>query len=260
MPRLKERYNNTSAPICKRPRLNNVMQVPKIEKIVVNMGVGRATQQPSLLENAVDDLTLITGQKPVVTKAKKSIAGFKLREGQSIGTKVTLRGDRMWEFFDRLVGIAIPRIRDFRGLPATVMGRSRQLHLRPQRPDRVPRDRVRQDRPAPRHGHHHRDHSFGRCERQGAARLVRVPVQQRRRGRRHPAQAPWWSPPRRQEVGERINGEESTHQQGQREAQVQGAGLLALPALRPRRARCSASSDSAACASASWHTRVRSPV
>jgi large subunit ribosomal protein L5 len=82
------------------------------------MGVGRATQQPSLLEKAVEDLTLIAGQKPIVTRANNSIAGFKLREGQAIGTKVTLRGDRMWEFFDRLLSVAIPRIRDFRGLPA----------------------------------------------------------------------------------------------------------------------------------------------
>ena len=96
------------------------MQVPTLEKIVINMGVGRATQQPSLLEGAVADLTAITGQKPIVTKAKNSIAGFKLREGQSIGCKVTLRGDRMWEFLDRLIAVAIPRIRDFRGLPATV--------------------------------------------------------------------------------------------------------------------------------------------
>ena len=95
------------------------MQVPRLEKIVINMGVGRATQQPSLLEGAVTDLTIISGQKPIVTKARKSIAGFKLREGQSIGAKVTLRGDRMWEFLDRLISVAIPRIRDFRGLPAT---------------------------------------------------------------------------------------------------------------------------------------------
>jgi large subunit ribosomal protein L5 len=94
------------------------MQVPKLDKIVINMGVGKATQQPSLLEAAVADLTAIAGQKPIVTKAAKSIAGFKLREGQSIGTKVTLRGDRMWEFLDRLIAVAIPRIRDFRGLPA----------------------------------------------------------------------------------------------------------------------------------------------
>src|SRR5687767_15646079 len=94
------------------------MEVPRLEKIVVNMGVGKATQQASLLEGALRDLTAITGQKPLVTKAKKSIAGFKLREGNSIGCKVTLRGDRMWEFLDRLISLAIPRIRDFRGLPS----------------------------------------------------------------------------------------------------------------------------------------------
>ena len=96
--------------------LGNVMEVPVLVKIVLNMGVGQATQQSSLLDGAVADLTLITGQKPAVTRAKKSIADFKLREGNAIGAKVTLRGDRMWEFYDRLVSVAIPRIRDFRGL------------------------------------------------------------------------------------------------------------------------------------------------
>jgi large subunit ribosomal protein L5 len=120
IPRLKQKYNDEVKGALKSDLgLANVMQVPRMEKIVVNMGVGRATQQPSLLEGAVKDLTRITGQKPIVTKARTSIASFKLREGQSIGCKVTLRGDRMWEFFDRLVSVAIPRIRDFRGLPAT---------------------------------------------------------------------------------------------------------------------------------------------
>jgi len=96
--------------------LSNIMEVPRFEKIVINMGVGGAVAQASLLEGAQRDLEQIAGQKPVVTRAKKSIAGFKLREGQSIGAKVTLRGDRMWESFDRLVSIAIPRIRDFRGM------------------------------------------------------------------------------------------------------------------------------------------------
>jgi large subunit ribosomal protein L5 len=119
-PRLKDRYDQEiRAQLKGTLELANIMQVPRLEKIVVNMGVGRATQQPSLLEGAVRDLTQITGQKPMVTKAKQSIAGFKLREGNSIGAKVTLRGDRMWEFFDRLVSLAIPRIRDFRGLPPT---------------------------------------------------------------------------------------------------------------------------------------------
>jgi large subunit ribosomal protein L5 len=116
-PRLKQKYD---AEIRKQLKdtlgLGNIMEVPRLEKIVINMGVGRATQQASLLEGAQRDLTQIAGQKPVVTKAKKSVAGFKLREGQSIGCMVTLRGDRMWEFFDRLVSLAIPRIRDFRGL------------------------------------------------------------------------------------------------------------------------------------------------
>jgi len=119
LPRLKQRYNATVRDQLKTDlQLENIMQVPRFEKIVLNMGVGKATQQPSLLEGAVADLTLITGQKPIVTKAKKSIASFKLREGNSIGCKVTLRGDRMWEFLDRLISLAIPRIRDFRGLPA----------------------------------------------------------------------------------------------------------------------------------------------
>ena len=117
-PRLKQKFTDEiKANLQQQLGLGHVMQVPALSKIVINMGVGRATQQPSLLEGAVADLTLIAGQKPIVTKAKNSIAGFKLREGQSIGTKVTLRGDRMWEFLDRLIAVAIPRIRDFRGLP-----------------------------------------------------------------------------------------------------------------------------------------------
>jgi large subunit ribosomal protein L5 len=118
VPRLKRRYDEElRAALQEKLGLGNVMQVPRLEKIVVNMGVGRATQQPSLLEGAVEDLTAITGQKPLVTRARRSIAAFKLREGNAIGAKVTLRGDRMWEFLDRLISIAIPRIRDFRGLP-----------------------------------------------------------------------------------------------------------------------------------------------
>jgi large subunit ribosomal protein L5 len=116
-PRLKERYIAELRGVLKQElELANVMQVPRLEKIVLNCGVGRATQQASLLDGAVADLARITGQKPLVTRAKKSIAGFKLREGNAIGAKVTLRGNRMWEFYDRLVSIAIPRIRDFRGL------------------------------------------------------------------------------------------------------------------------------------------------
>src|SRR5438552_10546606 len=122
-PRLKVRYEDEIRPQLQAELgLANVMQVPRFVKIVVNMGVGKATQQKSLLDGAVTDLQIITGQKPLITKAKKSIAGFKLREGNEIGAKVTLRADRMWEFYDRLVSIAVPRIRDFRGLPTTFDG------------------------------------------------------------------------------------------------------------------------------------------
>ncbi len=118
-PRFKERYRTEVAPaLMERFGYDNVNQVPKLEKIVVNMGVGGATQDAKLLESAVADLTIITGQKPAITRAKKSIASFKLRQGMAIGAKVTLRGDRMWEFFDRLLSTALPRIRDFRGVSA----------------------------------------------------------------------------------------------------------------------------------------------
>jgi len=125
VPRLKTRYNDEiRAALKDELGLENIMQVPRFEKIVINSGVGAALAQQSLLDGAVRDLEQITGQKVVVTKAKKSIAGFKLREGNSIGVKVTLRGDRMWEFFDRLISLAIPRIRDFRGLnPKSFDGR-----------------------------------------------------------------------------------------------------------------------------------------
>jgi large subunit ribosomal protein L5 len=116
-PRLKTRYNDElRSSLQQELELGNVMEVPRLSKIVLNCGVGKATQQASLLDGAVADLTVITGQKPQITRAKKSIAGFKLREGNAIGAKVTLRGARMWEFYDRLVSIAIPRIRDFRGM------------------------------------------------------------------------------------------------------------------------------------------------
>ena len=124
IPRLKQRYRDELVPQLKDELgLANVMQVPRVVKVVVNMGVGEALKDGKLLEAAVKDLAVITGQKPLVTKARKSIAGFKLREGQAIGAKVTLRGDMMWEFLDRLLTLALPRIRDFRGLPTTFDGR-----------------------------------------------------------------------------------------------------------------------------------------
>ena len=112
-----ERYNNEIVPALRKSfDFKNIMQVPRIEKIVVNIGMGEALDNPKALEAAVSDLTIVTGQKPVTNKARKSIANFKLREGRLIGTKVTLRGERMWSFLDRLVNTALPRVRDFRGV------------------------------------------------------------------------------------------------------------------------------------------------
>lgn len=123
--RLREHYQNSVMPtLLKEFNYSNVMAVPKLEKITVNVGMGEATQNPKLIDVAVQELATIAGQKPVVTKAKKSIAAFKLREGMSIGVMVTLRGDRMYEFLDRLTSVALPRVRDFRGVsPKSFDGR-----------------------------------------------------------------------------------------------------------------------------------------
>jgi len=114
---LHKRYNDEIVPALRKTfELKNIMQVPRIEKVVINIGMGEAMDNPKALEAAVADLVIITGQKPVTTQARKSIANFKLREGRLIGTKVTLRGDRMWAFLDRLMNTALPRVRDFRGV------------------------------------------------------------------------------------------------------------------------------------------------
>ena len=119
MNRMQEIYNKEVVPALRKAfDFKNIMQVPHIEKVVINIGMGEALDNPKSLEAAVSDLTIITGQKPVTNKAKKSIANFKLREGRLIGTKVTLRGDRMWAFLDRLLNTALPRVRDFRGVSA----------------------------------------------------------------------------------------------------------------------------------------------
>jgi large subunit ribosomal protein L5 len=124
-PRLKEQYRTEVVPaLMETLALANVNEVPRFDKIVLNMGVGAASQDTKLLDAAIEDLAIITGQKPVITRAKKSIAGFKIRKGMPIGAKVTLRGDRMWEFLDRLLATALPRIRDFRGInPKSFDGR-----------------------------------------------------------------------------------------------------------------------------------------
>jgi large subunit ribosomal protein L5 len=119
MNRLKDRYQKEISPaLMKALNLNNVMEIPHVEKVVVNIGLGEALDNPKALDAAVSDLIQITGQKPVITKARKSISNFKLREGRAIGAKVTLRGDKMWAFLDRLLNIVLPRVRDFRGVSA----------------------------------------------------------------------------------------------------------------------------------------------
>jgi len=150
VPRLKERYRSEIAPALREEfGLANVMQVPTLTKIVVNMGVGEAARDAKLIEGAVRDLTLITGQKPAVARARKSIAQFKLREGMPIGVHVTLRGQRMWEFCDRMLSLALPRIRDFRGLSDRqfdgrgnyTFGLTEQLMFHEINPDQVDRQR-----------------------------------------------------------------------------------------------------------------------
>ena len=119
MNRLLEQYKNEYAPaLFEELGLDNVMQVPKIKKVVINIGVGEALENPKALDAAVNDLTIITGQKPIIIAAKKAISNFKLREGRQIGVKVTLRGEKMWAFLDRLINVALPRVRDFRGISA----------------------------------------------------------------------------------------------------------------------------------------------
>ena len=176
-PRLKQLYDEKlRAELKETLGLANIMQVPRVEKIVVSMGVGAAITTGSLLDNAQRDMTLITGQKPIVTRAKKSIAGFKLREGQAIGCKVTLRNIRMYEFLDRLVSLAhsshprLPRPAD------EGIRRPRQLHLRRHRTAHLPRDRIRQDRCHSGNGHHNRHQREYQRTRQGVARCIRLPV------------------------------------------------------------------------------------
>lgn len=122
--RLQEKYRNEVAPaLMEEFGYESVMQVPRISKVVINIGVGEALDNAKALDGAVEDVRRITGQQPVITKARKSVAAFKLREGRAIGVKVTLRGDKMWSLYDRLVNVALPRIRDFRGVPAKLDGR-----------------------------------------------------------------------------------------------------------------------------------------
>ena len=209
-PRLKQRYRaEIREQLREQFSYANVMQIPGVVKVVVNMGVGEAARDAKLIDGAVRDLATITGQKPQVRRATKSIAQFKLREGMPIGAKVTLRGDRMWEFLDRLLTIALPRIRDFRGLSPNqfdgrgnyTFGLNEQSMFHEIDPDT--------DRPAARHGHHGRHHGHDRRGRPGAAAQARLPVQGGVRWPRRP------------------------HHQGCGQAEVQGPRLHPLPEVRP---------------------------
>ncbi len=186
-PRLKTRYREEILPALQSEfDIKNVMQVPGLTKIVVNMGVGEAARDSKLIEGAIRDLTVITGQKPAVTKARKSIAQFKLREGMPIGAHVTLRGDRMWEFLDRLLSLALPRIRDFRGLSPQqfdgkgnyTFGLTEQVMFH-----EIDQDKV--DRSAG-HGHHGRHHRDERRRGARAAQAARVPLRGRQLTWRRP--------------------------------------------------------------------------
>ena len=175
--RLKEKYPTEIRPaIAKELGITNAMAVPRLEKIVINMGLGEATQNVKIMDPLLADLAAIAGQKPVTTKAKKSIAAFKVREGMPIGAMVTLRGERMYEFLDRLISIALPRVRDFRGVSSEVVRRPRQLHARPSRSADLPRDRLRQGRQDQGHERHDRHHRRGRQRRPRLAQSLRHAV------------------------------------------------------------------------------------
>ena len=159
-PRMKAHYEKVVRDALKKEfGYGNVMQIPRLEKIVINMGVGEAVNDRKKVDSAAKELSLIAGQRAVVTRARKSIAIYKLRDGMAIGCKVTLRGDRMYEFIDRLVTIALPRVKDFRGLSPEELRRARQLRDGPQGAHRVPRDQLRRRRRGAGHGRdrlHHR--------------------------------------------------------------------------------------------------------
>ena len=169
--RLRERYLKDVVPaLSKEFGYGNVMAVPKVEKVVVNMGLGEATQNAKIIDVGADELGKITGQKAAVRRAKKSIAQFKVREGMPIGAMVTLRGDRMYDFLDRLISIALPRVRDFRGVSAQGLRRPRQLHAGPARPADLHRDRLPEGGQGARHERVRRDHrEDGRGSPQAAA-------------------------------------------------------------------------------------------
>ena len=159
MARLKDLYKNDVAPaLMKKFAYKSPMQIPKLDKIVVNVGAGDAKDNAKVIDTVIAEITMITGQKAVPTYAKKSVANFKLRQGMKIGVKVTLRGERMYEFMDRLFNFALPRVRDFKGINPERFRRPRQLFARSEGAADLPGNRVRQDREDPWYGHRVRNH------------------------------------------------------------------------------------------------------
>ena len=215
-PRLKERYLELRPQLQEELGLSSIMQVPEIAKITLNMGVGDAKTDAKALDAAIEELTTIAGQRAQVRKARKSIASFKLREGMAVGARVTLRGARMYEFLDRLVSVALPRIRDFRGLnPRSFDGRGNYSLGRP-RADHLPGDRLRRGRVDP--GSRRHDHDLGADDRRAG---VRTPARPRASVRS------------RRQKGSVTHGQDVSRRQAEARAQVQGAQLHALQQVRP---------------------------
>ena len=239
--RMQEKYRKETMPaLMKRFGLRNTMAVPKLSKITVNIGLGEASQNVKLLDTARSELGQITGQKPVITRAKKSIANFKIRKGMPIGCAVTLRGDKMYEFLDRLCNVVLPRVRDFRGLPFNAFdGRGNYtLGLKDQlvfpEIDYTRVDKIK--------GMNITLTTTARNDEEGRELLL---------GSRLPA-----APAGRSE----LNGTHRENRKETEEAQVQGAHAQPLPHLRPRRAATSASLKCAASASAAWRSREKFPA
>ena len=214
--RLKEKYSSEiKSAIQKELGLENVMAVPRIEKIVINMGLGEATQNVKIMDPLMADLGAIAGQKPVVTKAKKSIAAFKLREGMPIGAMVTLRGDTMYEFLDRLISVALPRVRDFRGVSSKSFDGRGNYTLGLARPAHLSGDRLLQGRQDQGYERHHRHHCSGRQRRPHIAQGVRHAL-----------------PPGRVREKDTDYGNHCKARQRRKEAEVQVPPAQPLPALR----------------------------
>ena len=280
MARLQEFYRDKVVPdLIKKFGYKSPMQVPRITKITLNMGVSEAVSDKKVMDHAVGDLTKIAGQKPVVTKSKKAIAGFKIRDGVPIGCMVTLRGVRMYEFLDRFVTIALPRVRDFRGISGARLRRPRQLQHRRQGTDHFSRGRVRQGRCPARPEHQHHDDGEDRRGVQGAPRRVQVSVQElkdqpvaktfpdparteaRPTGRqvREEARRAEGDRERRQEVRRRALRRRASSCRSCRATPTRRASAIAAPSPAARAAR-SASSAWAATRSANWRSRATSPA